>query len=289
MEHKHNYTVEKMCKYLEVSKSAYYAWCANLCKDVQPYRKAILTQKIRDIYEDSNATYGSPRITVELHKKGFTVSRPYVARLMKDASIKYINKKRFINTTNSDHDYKIADNLLNRDFNPSKLGEVWVSDITYVRAGDNWIYLTTMIDLADRQVVGWSLSKDMTYENTVLKAWNAARKRRSITENFMLHSDRGVQYACNKIRGMFSLNKTIKQSMSRKGNCWDNAVAESFFKTIKSELIYRDKYHTFKQAYDAIYNYIENWYNIKRIHSALGYKTPLEMELKLRGYNNMAA
>lgn len=278
-----------MCKYLEVSKSAYYTWSTSMRKKKQPSRRAVLIQKIRDIYQESNATYGSPRVTIELQKRGFAVSRAYVARLMKEDGIKYISKKRFISTTNSNHDYKIADNLLNRNFNPSRLGEVWVSDITYIRVGDNWIYLTTMIDLADRQVVGWSLSKDMTYEKTVLKAWNAGRKRRSITQNFMLHSDRGVQYACNKIRGMFSMNKNIKQSMSRKGNCWDNAVAESFFKTIKTELIYRDKYHTFKQAYDAIYNYIENWYNIKRIHSALDYKTPLEMELKLRGYNKTAA
>ena len=278
-----------MCKYLEVSKSAYYAWCTNLDNDKQPSRRADLIQEIRDIYEGSNATYGSPRVTVELSKRGFSVSRAYVARLMKEDGIKYIGKKKFMNTTHSNHKYKIADNLLNRNFNPSRLGEVWVSDITYIRVGDNWVYLTTMIDLADRQVVGWSLSKDMTYENTVLKAWNTARKRRSITKGFMLHSDRGVQYACNKIRGMFSMNKNIKQSMSRKGNCWDNAVAESFFKTIKSELIYRDKYYTFNQAYQAIYNYIENWYNIKRIHSALDYKTPLEMELQLRGYKNIAA
>ena len=278
-----------MCEHLHISKSAYYTWCNKLHQEKQPSRKSILIQEIRDIYEESKETYGSPRVTIEMNKRGFSVSRTYVARLMQENGIKYTSKKKFVNTTNSNHGYVVADNLLNRNFNPSKLGQVWVSDITYIRVAENWIYLTTMIDLADRQVVGWSLSKDMTYENTVLKAWNIARGRRATTKDFMLHSDRGVQYACNKIRGMFNMNKNIRQSMSRKGNCWDNAVAESFFKTIKSELIYRDKYDTFNQAYAAIYDYIENWYNIKRIHSALDYKTPLEMELILKGYNRKAA
>lgn len=278
-----------MCKYLRVSKSAYYTWFSNTDKDKPVSRRSILLKEIKDIYESSNATYGSPRITKVLNKSGYKVSRPYVARLMQEESIKYTSKKKFVKTTDSDHDYKVADNLLNREFNPTKLGKVWVSDITYIHVNHDWVYLTTMIDLADRQVVGWSLSRDMTYENTVLKAWNTARKKRSIAKDFILHSDRGVQYACNKIRGMFSMNKNIKQSMSRKGNCWDNAVAESYFKTIKTELIYRDRYLNFQQAYEAIYNYIENWYNIKRIHSALDYKTPLEMEIQLRGYNNLAA
>ncbi|RUT72708.1 hypothetical protein DLK05_16930, partial [Ancylomarina longa] len=135
---------------------------------------------------------------------------------------------------------------------------------------DKWIYLTTMIDLADRQVVGWSLSKDMTYENTVLKAWNIARKRRQIIDEFLLHSDRGIQYACNKIRNVFRDNDKINRSMSRKGNCWDNAVAESFFKTIKSEMIYRNDFKSFTHAYNEVYDYIENWYNIKfRINPVL--------------------
>jgi len=287
--HKTIYPVGKMCKYLKVSRNSYYHW-----KSVRPgkkkySRRTVLINEIKRIFKNSRQTYGSPRIQVELEKLGYNVSRTYVARLMQAENIRFKPKKRFINTTYSNHDYKIEKNTLNRQFKVEQLGKVWVSDITYIRVNDKWIYLTTMIDLADRQVVGWSLSKDMTYENTVLKAWNVARNRRQIVDGFILHSDRGIQYACNKIRNIFKDNDQINRSMSRKGNCWDNAVAESFFKTIKSELIYRNQFISFTHAYNQIYDYIENWYNIKRIHSSLGYKTPLEKEIELRAYYKLAA
>lgn len=278
-----------MCKHLKVSRNAYYHWKSNRPGNKKHSRKVVLLNEIKRIFEASRQTYGSPRIQVELEKIGYNVSRAYVARLMKEESIRFKPKKRFINTTNSNHDYKIEKNTLDRQFKVEQLGKVWVSDITYIRVNDKWIYLTTMIDLADRQVVGWSLSKDMTYENTVLKAWNIARKRRQIIDGFLLHSDRGVQYACSKIRDMFMGNDKINRSMSRKGNCWDNAVAESFFKTIKSEMIYRNEFKSFTHAYNQVYDYIENWYNIKRIHSSLGYKTPLEKEIELRAYYKLAA
>ena len=150
------------------------------------------------------------------------------------------------------------------------------------------IGITTIIDLADRKIVGWSLSEDMTTENTIIKAWLSARKNRDINHGFLFHSDRGVQYASNKITTLFSYNRKITQSMSRKGNCWDNAVAESFFKTIKHEWLYRFKFNSYHQLFDAIEDYID-WYNCKRLHSSLGYLTPLEMELKLRGIIKIAA
>ena len=156
-----------------------------------------------------------------------------------------------------------------------------MSDITYIRVNDDWNYLTTIIDLADRKVVGWSLSEDMTTENTVLKAWLNARNNRKISRGFIFHSDRGVQYASNKMRNIFSFNQKITQSMSRKGDCWDNAVAESFFKTIKYEWLNRFKFTSHYQLFVSIENYI-NWYNTKRLHASLGYLTPIEMELKIR-------
>ena len=161
---------------------------------------------------------------------------------------------------------------------------VWVSDITYIRVGNKWNYLTTIIDLADRKIVavwnGWSLSSDMTAENTVLRAWSMARQRRDIKDEFIFHSDRGhlegVQYACNQTKNIFSFHRQLIQSMSRKGDCWDNAVAESLFKTIKYESLNRQKFDTTEQLYKHLFEYIEEWYNVKRIHSSLGYMTPLE-------------
>ena len=153
---------------------------------------------------------------------------------------------------------------------------------------DNWKYLTTIIDLADRKVVGWSLSEDMTVENTVYKAWLIARSKRAISNNHIFHSDRGVQYASNKITLLLGENINASQSMSRKGNCWDNAVAESFFKTIKYECLNRYKFKTYQGLYKCIKEYIE-WYNTIRLHSSLGYLTPLEKEIELRGFNKIVA
>ena len=153
---------------------------------------------------------------------------------------------------------------------------------------DEWDYLTTIIDLADRKVVSWTLSQDMTAQNTIIKAWYLARSKREIKDGFIFHSDRGVQHASNKMTNLFFFNSKITQSMSRKGNCWDNAVAESFFKTIKHEWIFRFKFNSYTQLYESIEDYI-NWYNTERLHASLGYLTPLEMELKLKGFINKAA
>jgi len=168
------------------------------------------------------------------------------------------------------------------------MGKKWVSDITYIRVNHDWNYLTTIIDLADRKVVGWSLSEDMTAENTVYKAWINACKTRKIKKEFVFHSDRGVQYTSNKIKPLFAEWAQMKQSMSRKGNCWDNTVAESFFKTLKYEWLYRFKYTSHKQLFDSIKEYI-NWYNTKRLHSSLGYISPLQMEIKIRGLVKLVA
>lgn len=273
---------------MNISSNAFYVWRRNY-KDLKPASKVdLLKLRIRQIWEESHFIYGSPKITQMLARQGIVLSCSYVARLMKQMNIKSKVKRKYVATTDSSHNFPIAENTLNRLFEVKELGKKWVSDITYIPLNNHWIYLTTMIDLADRKVVGWSLSTDLTTKKTVYQAWINARKNRSIIPGFILHSDRGVQYSSTKFSDIFSLSKTMKQSMSRKGNCWDNAVAESFFKTIKCECIYLTKFKDYDVASKTINQYIQ-WYNTKRIHQSLGYKTPLEMEIYLRNYNSKHA
>ena len=213
---------------------------------------------------------------------------PILSKLMKALGTRSVLRRKFVITTDSTHDFPIATNVLNRESGAAGLGKKWVSDITYVRVKDHWNYLTTIIGLADRKVVGRSLSEDMTTQNTVVKAYLSATGKRTIQKGFIFHSDRGVQYAPNKTTQLFSFNWKSQQSMSRKGNCWDNAVAGSFFKTIKHEWLYRFKYQSYSQLYKSIDEYI-SWYNPKRLHSSLRYRTPLEMEMKLKNLMNNAA
>jgi len=214
---------------MKVSKNAYYHWFKNKDLVVLKTATGLLKERIEIIFEQSGAIYGSCRIQKKLEREGLVYSRSYIGLLMKEMGLRSVLKRKFTITTDSNHQYLIAENELNREFSSLKLGEKWVSDITYIRVNDDWYYLTTIIDLADRKVVGWSLSEDMTTQNTVLKAWIDARKTRTIIEGFIFHSDRGVQYASNKMTNICNFNLKITQSMSRKGNCWDNAVAESFF------------------------------------------------------------
>ncbi len=271
-----------MCKCMRVSKNAYYHWVKNINEANIITPKMHLKQRIKIIFKNSREIYGSCRIQKMLEREGLIYSRSYIGLLMKGMGLKSILKRKFVITTDSKHPFPIAANKLDRNFTSSELGEKWVSDITYIRVNDDWNYLTTIMDLADRKIVGWSLSEDMTTENTILKAWISARQIRDIKPRFIFHSDRGVQYASNKMVKLFSFNRKITQSMSRKGNCWDNAVAESFFKTIKHEWLYRFKFNSNSQLFHSIDNYI-NWYNTERLHSALGYLTPLEMELNIKG------
>ena len=277
-----------MCKCMKVSKNAYYNWLRNKDKPKVASRKLHLKKQIRITFEKSKEIYGSHRIQKSLERQGLNYSRSYIGFLMKEMGLKSVLRKKFISTTDSNHSFPIAKNVLDRNFTSTELGEKWVSDITYIRVNESWNYLTTIIDLGDRKIVGWSLSEDMTANNTVYQAWINARKTRAIKKGFIFHSDRGVQYTSNKITPLFSFNCNMTQSMSRKGNCWDNAVAESFFKTIKHEWLYRFKYNTYSQLYNSIEEYI-NWYNTERLHSTLGYLSPLEMEIKIRNNFKIAA
>ncbi len=277
-----------MCKAMKVSTNPYYKWRKS--KDVIKSKTSLLylKERIKYHFEESNLVYGSYRIQKTLHREGLVYSRSYIATLMKKMHLKSVLRRKYVVTTDSNHSYPIAENILDRNFTSYQLGEKWVSDITYIRVNDQWNYLTTIMDLADRKIVGWNLSEDMTVENTIYKAWIKARQTRSISENLIFHSDRGVQYASNQITNLFKFNNKITQSMSRKGNCWDNAVAESFFKTIKNECLNRYFFSSYEQLYHCVNNYI-NWYNTKRLHSSLGYLTPLEMEMKLRNIKIIAA
>lgn len=261
-----------MCKVFKIGRSSYYEWL-----DYKPSKRAIdnkmITQEVRMIYFKSKQRYGSPKITAELNEKGIKVSRPRVGRIMKLEGIKsVVNKKYRVCTTDSKHSYHIAPNILNRDFYADAPGKVWLSDITYIKVAKSWLYLTVIMDLYDRKVIGWSMSNGMSAEETTVAAFNMALRNRSFDQCLIFHSDRGVQYACREFTDRLKSKKII-QSMSRKGNCWDNAVMESFFKNLKSETTY-GSYESTLIAKRTIFEYIEIWYNRTRKHASLGYKSP---------------
>ena len=269
---------------MKVSKNAYYHWLRKPLLGSKSSKKADLIQKIEQVFYENKEIYGSYRIQKKLEESHLYYSRSYIAFLMRKIGLRSVLKRKFVVTTDSNHSYPIAKNILNRDFTSDKLGQKWVSDITYIRVNDQWNYLTTILDLADRKIVGWALSEDMTVENTIYKAWLLAKNNRKTTPDHIFHSDRGVQYASKKMNQILGKNSKMRQSMSRKGNCWDNAVAESFFKTIKYECLYRYKFNTYHQLYQCISDYIM-WYNTLRLH----YKTPLQKEIELRGLFKIAA
>lgn len=266
-----------MCKVLKVSISGYYYWRKHPVGARQT-KEAQLLNHIQTIHRGSHGRYGSPRIADELKERGVKASRNRVARLMNKANIKSIVCKKYrIQTTDSDHAYPVANNLLDRNLDADRLAQKWVLDITYIRTGEGWLYLTAILDLADKKVVGWSLSETLKAVDTSVAAWQMAIKNRPVHCELLFHSDRGIQYACTEFRDHLK-ERPVGQSMSRKGNCWDNAVAESFFKTLKSEMIYHTNFTTRQQAKVATFEYIEGWYNRRRKHSALGYLTPCQSE-----------
>ncbi len=282
------FNIGKMCRVFRVSRSGYYAWLDNSLS-VRANENQKLTGQILKVYADSKNTYGSPRIAKELNREGIKVSRPRVARLMQKAKIRSVIKRKFRATTDSEHKFAIVENKLERNFKPGIIGAAWVSDITYIKTRQGWLYLTTVIDLGDRKVIGWALSASMKAIETVMPAFKMAQKNRPITEEMLFHSDRGVQYACNEFKNLLDKYPLVKRSMSRKGNCWDNAVAESFFKTLKAECVYQNIFETKQQAALIVFEYIEIWYNRKRLHSALGYLSPQDFEKQLLNKQIIAA
>ncbi len=277
MDHAIEFPVEKMCEVLGVSRSGYYRWRKH-GQDQKQHDE--LNQQIQEIFDASGQTYGSPRITQALHQRQVSVSESTVARRMNALNIKVKAAKRYVVTTQSKHDEPVAPNLLDRDFSAPAPALKWVSDITYFRIDRRWYYLTVIIDLADRYVVGWIISDNMSAAATTQAAFKRAVANRHPQEELLFHSDRGVQYAGGDFRKLLRRYK-CQQSMSRKGNCWDNAVAESFFKTIKAECIAKHQFYTIDQAYSIIFRYIEGWYNTQRIHSSIGGMAPAKMYQKL--------
>jgi putative transposase len=260
---------------LEVSRSGYYAWIKRPAS-----RRGLEAQRldleIKSIYELHKGRAGSPKIAVDLQERGRKVSRKRVAVRMRRMGLKARTKRRFRATTNSRHSYPVSPNLLQREFKADSPNKVWVSDITYVWTREGWLYLTVFLDLFSRCVVGWATSASLGHE-MVVKALYQAIWRRRPAAGLIIHSDRGVQYACHGFRGVIRQHAFV-QSMSRKGDCWDNAVAESFFGSFKRELVYQTSYLTRDQAAKDIFEYIESYYNSIRRHSTIGYKTPAEFE-----------
>jgi putative transposase len=284
--HEKIFPIEKMCKVLKVSQSGYYRWKqAIISKRIQ--RMNLVKEKITAIYFESKQRYGSPRITIELNALGYKISRITIAKYMKQLGLFSKLSKKFKVTTDSKHNYLTVENVLNREFNPKAPSKVWVSDITYIHTKEGFLYLTTVMDLYDRKIIGWSLSDGMSTHETTLASWKMAIRNRNVQADLIFHSDRGVQYANNKFANVLESYK-ITRSMSRKGNCWDNAVAESFFKSLKTELIYGNKLITKEQMKLQIFEYIEIWYNQKRRHSALKYMTIKEFNNQSNNYKNVA-
>lgn len=279
-DHAHNFSIMKMSQVFRVSRSGYYSWLGR-----SPSRRTTengqLRKQIRRVWESSKRNYGSPRIYRQLKAEGWKVSRQRIARLMRKMGIASRIRKKWVTTTQSNHRWPVAANLLDRNFTPDGLSQVWVSDITYIPSEQGWLYLTTVMDLGDRQILGWSLSDGMSARQTSMAAFKQAVGRRTPKKAMLYHTDQGVQYACEDFTQLLA-TYSITQSMSRKGNCWDNAPAESFFKTLKYELDMPDRYQSYQQARTAIFEFIEIWYNRKRLHSALDYQSPVQAEQKLK-------
>ena len=272
--------VKLTCLVLEVSRSGYYTWMTKAA-GMRELENAKLVVEIEKIHIESRGTYGLPRIHEKLQQCGQKHGRGRVRRLMKKIGISGLLKNIFkIKTTNSKHDYPIADRIFeteNKDTHATRPNEVWVSDITYIHTDEGFLFLGTYLDLFTRKIVGFSMADHMRTELLLDALSMALGRQLVIPGDLTAHSDRGTQYASesyrNELKGL-----QIIPSMSRSGNCYDNAFAESFFATLKKELIYRNKFKTREKAKAAIFEYIEYWYNRKRIHSSLGYLTPVMYE-----------
>jgi putative transposase len=269
------FPVEYMCEQLGVSRSGFYAW-KHRPQSARQQQEQQLAQEVAQVHQQSRGTYGSPRVHAEMRARGRKVSRKRVARLMKKQQLQARRKRRKVRTTDSNHSNPVAPNVLERDFSPDKPNSTWATDITYVWTGEGWLYLAVVLDLFSRMVVGWSMSEHID-TRLVLGALEMASEGRKPPQGLIHHSDRGSQYASAQYRQALA-SRGIQASMSRKGNCWDNAVVESFFSSLKMELVYLTDFSTRHQARSALFEYIEVFYNRRRRHSSLGYLSPWEFE-----------
>lgn len=265
-----------MCRVLEVSRSSYYNWQSGRTIKREQHKKEMEVH-IKKVYFDHRGRYGSPRISAELRSRGICVSKWTVARYMKTMNLKSKRAKKYVLTTDSVHHNPVFKNLLDGRFNTPTPNGAWVSDITYIQTSEGFLYQTVVIDLEDRKVIGWSHSDRLTAEKTTIAAFEMAVKNRSFSKGLIFHSDRGVQYCCKNFVELAEKHGVL-QSMSRKGNCWDNAVAESYFKSLKSELIYGNKLLSKEKMKTILFEYIEIYYNQNRRHSFLNNLTIKEYE-----------
>ena len=274
-EHRESHEVGLMCRVLEVSRSGYYAWTGR-----PPSRRAEtsarLVDQIRVVHAESRQLYGAPRVHAELADRGESCGRKRVARLMRQAGIQARTVRKFRVTTQSSHQWPIAPNLLGRRFTATAPNRVWLADITYVRTSEGWLYLAAIVDVFSRYVVGWAMGDNLEGDLAV-RALKMAFAHRRPASGLIHHSDRGTQYACNAYRKLLAQHGA-KVSMSRKGDCWDNAPMESFFHTLKGELVTLVTFRTRAEAVREIFEYVEAFYNRRRRHSAIGYLSPAEFE-----------
>jgi putative transposase len=273
------HSVERMCMLLSISRSSYYAWQKRKPSQRELENQALI-EHIRRIHKMSRKTYGSPRVHAQLRKQGLSYGRKRIARLMRQDGLQGRRKYRRVTTTDSKHNYPVAPNVLNREFKAEKPNQKWVADITYIPTEEGWLYLAGVLDLFSRKIVGWEMSNQINAE-MVEKALRMALYQRRPGAGLLHHSDRGSQYASLTIQEILAANH-IQVSMSNRGDCYDNAVMESFFGTLKNEWVHHQKYLSRFQARTDIFGYIEGFYNTVRLHSTLGYLSPTEFEAKFK-------
>lgn len=275
MAEKANFPVALMCRVLGVSRSGLYAW-ERRGKSAQALRDVELSREIQRVHTESRSTYGSPRVHRKLRAEGIRVGRKRVERLMRSDGLRGRIRRRFRRTTDSNHALPVAPNTLNRQFAVDAPDRVWAGDITYIATATGWAYLAVILDLHSRLVVGWSIADHMQTE-LVEDALLAALGKRDPGTSLLHHSDRGSQYASRAYRGRLEA-LGIEVSMSRRGDCYDNAVVESFFGTLKQELVHDSRWTDLPEARATIHDYIEVFYNRQRLHSSLGYRTPAAVD-----------
>ena len=269
------FPIKKMAQSLNVSRSCYYAWLDSEPSEHELRDKELLVE-IDKVFKENYGYYGSPRIHDNFKKRGISCARKRVARIMLENGLKARQKRKFRVTTDSSHNYPISPNLLKRNFTVPASNRIWVSDITYIRTWEGWMYLCVILDLYSRMVVGWSMASHLRAELAV-NALEMAVAHRNPESGLIFHSDRGIQYASSEFRKNLKRYKMV-QSMSRKGDCWDNACAESFFSTLKMEEVINKTYRTKTEARRSIFEYIAVYYNRRRTHSFLDYRSPEEYE-----------
>ena len=274
-EHVETFTVGRMCKLLNVSRSGFYAWKMRP-ESRRSRENRVLEDRIRLSHANSHGIYGVPRIYQDLSDDGVRCGKNRVARIMRNAGIRSRTRKKFKATTNSRHNLPVAQNLLDRDFNAKAPDTAWVGDITYIWTDEGWLYLAVLLDLYNREVVGWSADSRMTRQ-LAIDALEMALGKRQPEQGLLHHTDRGSQYASADYQKILK-ERGMVCSMSRKGNCHDNAVAESFFGRLKMEWVYHERYHSRSEAIQSLFYYIEVFYNRKRRHSSIDYAIPQEYE-----------